>query len=1041
MTALESFKKYKTFPSTLIVNGLSPLGVQIAYTLLEQKGLVIITDKYTKENKAQIDKLSQFESFTFINLTEKPVFLDKIKRLDYLVYLDHNSLDINLELSPNDFLRKINVLDTFLKFATDRKSKVLLTTSLKTHQYSISEYSKKKYTPTRPAYSNVEQQRYEEKLLFNFNKKYNLDARIIRLGDIYGPGCDIEKDSTINILIKQALKSKSLKIYGDGLEENYIIHLNDATYGLVKALFAQNTNGEIFNLTNFEDNTTLAIAYALIETPGKAREVKFLEEKEKLETAPIDSTPNLSKVGWKPRIDLTKGLTETIAWLREDSNAKKEIKRGRGPAPMNGKEHPKTSRISAVFGKLWKKIVDFFFETDTQLLLQKSERPKGILDKLSKETVDKKRVSIKKDLYKKVKKPRKKKVQEQPFWKKISRDFRANKSKAILVLAISAVIYFLFFEPIVGFFGNAVIAGVNGYKAVEYLKENDFENFGNQLEKVESPMTKAQKSLERTSWIFRLVGASESSNGLIQFISATRHLVRGGLQSSDLISSLSEYARNFTFDTEAKVNYTSYMESIYLNTNSFDLTYIELLKADEILNQINYDKLPMLSSLKGSVTLLREELMTRINSYKDYISILPTTLGYPDEKTYLIIFQNYTELRSTGGFIGSYGVLRMDNGRIAEITIDDIYNPDGQLDTFVEPPAPLKVILGEESWSMRDSNWEPDFPTAARQIEWFYKLETGREVDGVIAINTSIIEKLLELTGPIYLPEEKVTVSAENFFDEAEKHHLTFTPGSMAKRDFLVSLTQALLEEVGQKDYQFLTEAGKLVEELLNSREIFIYLNDPKAQRVITNSGWDGSIKDYSGDFLFPVENNLGGDKVNRYIEREISDEITISEENVDHNLTISYTNNSKTSEWPGGNYKNYLSLFLPQNSYNIKSTGIETAQTDDRYNYKEISGIVHVPHNSSEKAKISYSSLSVEDLPVNKRRYSLYLQRQSGIEETYINFSIEYPKGWIIVKVNSPLSSREDENTISFYGLQNADIEIVLEFSTDQSPLLLGEG
>jgi hypothetical protein len=77
---------------------------------------------------------------------------------------------------------------------------------------------------------------------------------------------------------------------------------------------------------------------------------------------------------------------------------------------------------------------------------------------------------------------------------------------------------------------------------------------------------------------------------------------------------------------------------------------------------------------------------------------LPSILGKDGIKTYLILFQNNMELRPTGGFIGSYGLATFDSGRLTDLTINDVYSADGQLNGHVEPPAPIKDYLGEANW-------------------------------------------------------------------------------------------------------------------------------------------------------------------------------------------------------------------------------------------------------------------------------------------------------------------------------------------------------
>src|SRR3989344_28805 len=101
---------------------------------------------------------------------------------------------------------------------------------------------------------------------------------------------------------------------------------------------------------------------------------------------------------------------------------------------------------------------------------------------------------------------------------------------------------------------------------------------------------------------------------------------------------------------------------------------------------------------------------------------------FPKIKKYLILFQNPSELRPTGGFPGTYGVVTFKDGKLQDLKVDDVYNLDGQLQELIVPPIQLQHIT--PNWGMRDANWFIDFPTSARKITAFYKKESGYEVDG-----------------------------------------------------------------------------------------------------------------------------------------------------------------------------------------------------------------------------------------------------------------------------------------------------------------------
>jgi len=1038
MTAQEKLKKFKNLPSTLIVNGLSALGVQLARSLLEQRGFVIIIDEYKEENAEKIEELSNYESFTFIDKNGIEKLSDKLKNLDYLILLDDENLSTGREFTPNEYLSKCNDIDSYLKFALSKKSKVLLTTSFETHQNSINETMQRRYMPQKAVYSEIELQRYEEKLLFNYYNKDRLDVRVIRLGQLYGPGSNIKRDTTLNNLIKQSLKSKYLTIRGDGLEENYFIHIYDATYGLIKALFSSQTNGEVFNLVNTEDNTTLSIAYSLIETEAKAKQIKFIEEDYQPPQLPIDETPNLSRIGWKSRIKLEQGLAETIHWLIAPKSDKKQ--KDVGKELVSSEVEPnvakKSNELTEKIKKLWKRIIDFFTVSEEELLIKKNKRPDGILSKLSKTTAARKRMIIQGKLTKKISKKEKPsrtkvKVPRIPITK-YKRYIKSNTVKVAYLSVAAILLYFFVFEPFIGLVGNLSLSAFDGYKVTQSLSEGDYDEIHSNLIRLESHTKKSQKSFQKFNFLFKIIGKESNYTNISNLLTGAMHLAKGGAYSANLINPALNYLNDFSLSPDPEISYEEELQLISSNSSSMDLAYLELLRANNYFDKVDFSKIPIVGNKESGIREVQSNLFDKLLKYKDLVQVLPSIVGYPEKKDYLIIFQNNTELRSTGGFIGSYAIMSLENGAIRNLTIDDIYNPDGQLKTYVEPPEPLKLLLQDSSWAMRDANWEPDFPTTARQIEWFYKLETGQEVDGVISVNTSLIEELLKLTGPVYMESVDKTISSSNFFEAAEDHHLDFVPGSTDKKDFLGTLAQTLLSEINDADIEFLTSFAQTLEKLLGEREIFIFLNNPDAQQIITRNDWDGSIAAVDGDYLFPVENNLGGNKVNRYVERTISENILLNGDTELHDLSITYTNKSKSSEWPGGIYRNYLSLYIPNNSTDISYSGIEESIISSNYDYTVISGFVNIDPQKMGTISVSFQTKLVKELPLDKKSYDLLIQKQSGIEETYIDLTVSYPSTWTLESEKSSISSKEGLNSISYYGLQNTDVNVEMEFRTE---------
>ncbi|MDO8583395.1 MAG: DUF4012 domain-containing protein [bacterium] len=408
--------------------------------------------------------------------------------------------------------------------------------------------------------------------------------------------------------------------------------------------------------------------------------------------------------------------------------------------------------------------------------------------------------------------------------------------------------------------------------------------------------------------------------------------------------------------------------------------------------------------------------------------VMANIFGFDGEKKYLVLFQNNMELRPGGGFIGSYGILSLDMGRIKDFSIHDVYDADGQLRGHVEPPFAIRRHLSSAHWYLRDSNFDVDFSKSASSSSNFLFAETGQKVDGVIGVDVSFIKNILKATGPVNVLDYKETVTENNLFELTEAHsEKNFFPGSTQKKDFLRSLYKALQNKVSANNISYLALAQAVSDSLAQKHLIFT-MND-NMQNIFTVNGLSSSLwderegnKNSINDFLGINEANLGVNKVNYFINRSMSQKVSIdSDGKISEELIISYKNTS--SGWPGGDYKNYLRIILPLDaeitdvSINDKNQilvdaivdpliyeakdfkapdGLEVEKTVEEN--KTIYGfIVNVPAGEIVKVKVEYS-LAKKIPESNSFSYSLKLFKQPGIDVLPYSFYIAFPNNFSII-------------------------------------------
>ena len=415
------------------------------------------------------------------------------------------------------------------------------------------------------------------------------------------------------------------------------------------------------------------------------------------------------------------------------------------------------------------------------------------------------------------------------------------------------------------------------------------------------------------------------------------------------------------------------------------------------------------------------------NKAMDFLPGMLSTDG--GKKQYMVLLQNESELRAGGGFIGSWAMLGFEDGKLIDFDIQDIYEADGQLKGHVEPPAAIKNYLGQANWFMRDANWQADFPAAAKDIQWFLEKETGRKVDGVIGVNLTVAKAILGVIGEVYVPDFKEKINKDNIYEQAEFYSETNSfAGSSQKKSFLGAVGKQLYEEIknikAEKRWQLIEAAI----EMLQENEIQVALNEKKGAAAVAELGWNGAI--YNGkctsgqcfaDYLYVVESNLGVNKANYFLYRNIDQTVEISNQSIGRVVKISYENSAKNNSWPGGDYKNYERVYIPASSNLAEvsvsdgETGAKTIISGDNLSVaqvkgkKEIGFLVVVPAGKKKLVELRYAD-QIDLSKQNSFSYLNYVQKQSGYGDTALVTLMSLPKGWEPTQVEPAASLVEDK-------------------------------
>jgi hypothetical protein len=276
---------------------------------------------------------------------------------------------------------------------------------------------------------------------------------------------------------------------------------------------------------------------------------------------------------------------------------------------------------------------------------------------------------------------------------------------------------------------------------------------------------------------------------------------------------------------------------------------------------------------------------------------LPDLMGVDASRTYLVLALNEDELRPGGGFITGVGELQLDNGRIAKMDFQDAYAVDDFSEPYPDPPEPMRRFLAVDLWVFRDSNWSPDFPTAAQQAIALYRPGYEVEVDGVVAVDQYAVQQLLSALGPLTVPGAEAPITGASLFDYI---HQAWAPEDgeidgewwRQRKDFMGTLTQAALARLQRGQVDVLSMADVTLQ-MLEEKHLQIYVEDAAVASMLAEQGWAGSVQVPQGDYLMLSEANLGYNKASAKVQRALHYRVDLTQSPPPANLTVVYTHTS----------------------------------------------------------------------------------------------------------------------------------------------------
>ncbi len=304
----------------VVTGGAGFLGSHLVDSLLQNGNEVISIDNFYTGSKNNFSHNLNNSSFTFLehNVTE-PIEVE----CDQIFNLACPASPKHYQLNPIETF-KTSVLGAMNLLEMGKKNKARMFQASTSEIYGDPKEHPQKETywgnvnPIGPRSCYDEGKRAAETLFFDYKRKYNLDIRVARIFNTFGPRMSLDDGRVVSNFIVQCLKNEPLSIYGKGDQTRSFCYVEDLIEGFIKIMKSDNSslNESPLNIGNPEEFTILELATMIKELTSSESKLSFYELPD---DDPVMRKPDISsvteKIDWFPKTKLKDGLLKTIEYF------------------------------------------------------------------------------------------------------------------------------------------------------------------------------------------------------------------------------------------------------------------------------------------------------------------------------------------------------------------------------------------------------------------------------------------------------------------------------------------------------------------------------------------------------------------------------------------------------------------------------------------------------------------------------------------------------------------------------------------------------
>ena len=302
----------------LITCGAGFVCSHLADTLFDKKHDLILLDNLLTGNKQNIDHLLDHKNVKFIKHDVQD-HIDISEEIDFIFHFASAASPIAYQENPVNTLKagSIGTINT-LGLAKEKKADYLLASTSEIYgDPEISPQSEEYWGNVNP---NGERSMYDEAKRFaeaataTYSRTYNLQTKIVRIFNTYGPRMQLNDGRVVTNFIVQALNGNDITVYGDGTQTRSFSYVQDTVNGIVSLM--ESNHNDVFNIGNPTEITINELASKIIDITNSNSKLinKDLPQDDPKQRKP-DITKAKTMLNWEPKVKLEDGLTKTIEWV------------------------------------------------------------------------------------------------------------------------------------------------------------------------------------------------------------------------------------------------------------------------------------------------------------------------------------------------------------------------------------------------------------------------------------------------------------------------------------------------------------------------------------------------------------------------------------------------------------------------------------------------------------------------------------------------------------------------------------------------------